>query len=244
LSFCARIVAGKKPAISERLMSGTKGEPVATLPMLPAGSRSHNAAKRDEQRAGYFEQVKQAQALLQHGRFDGARKLFAEALAQLDERASYERAAITEQLGRCLLLGGDAPAATAAYQEALAIVRQLPLGDGSKRLECAIQSGLGDTYRASGQFAEARAAYEAAIALSKMLKDERAQAIDFVHLGGLHLLAGEPQDAAGVFRAALDLFRRTRDTHSQALAQYQLGRTLHAMALRAKPRRSCTRRTH
>jgi SagB-type dehydrogenase family enzyme len=210
-------------------MSGTKGEPVATLPMLPAGSRSHNAAKRDEQRAGYFEQVKQAQALLQHGRFDGARKLFAEALARLDERASYERAAITEQLGRCLLLGGDAPAATAAYQEALAIVRQLPLGDGSKRLECAIQSGLGDTYRASGQFAEARAAYEAAIALSKMLKDERAQAIDFVHLGGLHLLAGEPQDAAGVFRAALDLFRRTRDTHSQALAQYQLGRTLHAM---------------
>ena len=106
-------------------MSGTKGEPVATLPMLPTGRRGHKAAKRGDQRPGYIEQVKQAQALLQHGRFDGARELFAEVLARLDEGASFERAAITEQLGRCLLLGGDAPAATAAYKEALAIVRQL-----------------------------------------------------------------------------------------------------------------------
>ena len=209
-------------------MSGTKGEPVATLPMLPTGSRSPKAAKRDGRRAGYIEQVKQAGALLQHGRFDGARVLFAEALAQLDEGARYERAAITEQVGRCLLLGGDAAAATAAYEEALAIVRRLPLGDGAKRLECAIRSGLGDAHRASGQFAEAREAFEAAIALSRMLKDERAQGIDFVHLGGLHLLTGQPQDAARAFRTAQDLFRRVGDQRSEALAHYQLGRALHA----------------
>lgn len=208
-------------------MSGTKERLVAGLPMLPAGDTSRRAAPRGDQRA-YLNQVKQAAALLQHGRFDGARVLFVEALAQLDEGASYERAAVTEQLGRCLLLGGDALAATAAYTEALTLAQRLPLGDGAKRLEGAIQSGLGNAHRATGKIAEARKAYEAAIALSTRLKDERAQAIDLVHLGALLLVANEPQDAAGTFRTALDLFSRAGDTQSQCLVHYQLGSALQA----------------
>lgn len=216
-------------------MTKHSGESVAgavILPGLPAGAGGRSPPEPATDRSWYLTEVKHAEILLQRRQFDRARAILEKILPRLGKRASFERAAVTEQIGRCLLQEGNTQAASAAYREAVEIAASLPLSDGCKRLQCAAWSGLGDACRAAGQFDRAREAYATAIGLSKVLKDERALGIDLVHLGMLELDESNFDPAAAAFRAALDIFQRHGDKHSQSVAHFQLGRTLLGLGLR------------
>lgn len=215
-------------------MTKHPGESVAgaaTLPMLPAGVRGQSHPEPAEDRSWYLEGVKHAEILLQRREFDRARAILEKMLPRFGKRTSFERAAVTEQIGGCLLQEGNAPAASLAYREAVEIAASLPLGDGAKRLQCAAWSGLGDACRAAAQFARAREAYTTAIALAKELKDDRAQGIDLVHLGMLDLDECLFGQAIAAFGAALDIFQRHRDLPSQSIAHSRLGRALLGLGL-------------
>ena len=193
---------------------------------LTAAGRGQTAPEPSADRSWYLTEVKHAEILLERHQFDRARAVLEKILPRLGKRASFERAAVTEQIGRCLLQEGDWQAASSAYRDAVKIAASLPLSDGSKRLQCAAWSGVGDAYRAGAHFAGAREAYSSAIALSKEVKDERALGIDLVHLGMLELDESNFAAATTAFRAALDIFQRHRDRNAQGAAHYQLARAL------------------
>ena len=200
----------------------------SALPGLPSGAPAQAQPEAQDAKAWYLEQANRAQTLLQHGYVDRARSTFESTLAGLGEAPSYARAAISERLGRCLLMSADPAAAAATFKQGLDVTDKIPLTDGVRGVQCALHSGLGDAYRAMGRLGDARKAYEAALALSTALKDLRAQGIDLDHLGALALAEGRLDDALAHYEAALGLFQKQRDRASEAVARHHMGRVLQA----------------
>jgi SagB-type dehydrogenase family enzyme len=108
------------------------------------------------------------------------------------------------------------------------IAAQLAPSEAVRSLQGVLHAELGDVLRATGRHAEARAAYEAALAIAQDLGDFRGQGIDQGHLGALALAEGRQEEALMRYQAALALFQKIREPALEALAWHQLGRVFHA----------------
>jgi SagB-type dehydrogenase family enzyme len=177
--------------------------------------------------ASYVDRANDGQRLLEQGHFQQAFDVFQGVLSGLPREPSYAHAAITERIGRCMLDAGKPAAAAAIFRQALSVTDKISLTDGVKGLRCMLQSSLGDAYRASDRPAEARGAYEAALAISKTLGDHRAHGVDLDHLGSLALAEGNIEDALKHYRAALDVFQAAGDRNAVGVAYHNMGRALH-----------------
>jgi SagB-type dehydrogenase family enzyme len=104
------------------------------------------------------------------------------------------------------------------------VLGKLAPSDGVKALRGTLRSELGDALRASGQFGEAKKAYEAAVKIAEERGDPRGQGIDLSHLGSLALTAGDLEAALTCQQKALQLFQRLHERDLEAAAWHQLGR--------------------
>jgi SagB-type dehydrogenase family enzyme len=79
----------------------------------------------------------------------------------------------------------------------------------------------------TGQYSEAKRAFEAALAVAEGLNDLRAQGIVQGQLGALALVEGRPEEARAHHRTALALFQQIREPALEALSWHQLGQIFH-----------------
>src|SRR5437016_2642997 len=87
--------------------------------------------------------------------------------------------------------------------------RGLPSGDA--RGLAADENNRGLIAQTLGDFVGARRAFEAALAANRGVGRRGAAAVNFVNLGNLAALSGEPEAAAGRYREALALYRAEDD---------------------------------
>ncbi len=175
----------------------------------------------------YVVEGKRGQQLLDHGRVGEAIGVFEAILARLGNTPSYGRAVTLSRLGRCCYASGRHDEAVQRVRDAIEVIGTLAPSDGVKALRGTLRSELGDALRASGQFGEAKKAYEAALKIAEERGDLRGQGIDVSHLGSLALTAGDFEAALTHQRRALQLFQRLHEPDLEAAAWHQLGRVHH-----------------
>ena len=104
-------------------------------------------------------------------------------LERLGAAPSYGRAVLLGHLGRCWWVAGRLDLAVASIGEALGVIAALPSGDDVSGLCAFVHVDLGDMFRADDREAEAREAYEAALALANELQDVAGRAVASERLG-------------------------------------------------------------
>jgi SagB-type dehydrogenase family enzyme len=124
-------------------------------------------------------------------------------LARLGLAPSYARAILLGHLARWWCVRGQLDLALACAGEALGLAATLPPTDGVRSLRGALHLDLGDMLRTAGGDADARDAYEAALALAEELQDVRGQAAASERLGMI-VYAAPRQDASPVEITAYD----------------------------------------
>jgi SagB-type dehydrogenase family enzyme len=90
-----------------------------------------------------------------------------------------------------------------------------------------LHAELGEALSSTGQYAEARQAFETALAIAGDLHDLRGQALAEGQLGDLSLTEGQLADAHLRYRAALALFQQIREPSLEAVSWHQLGQVFH-----------------
>ena len=192
---------------------------------LTAGARPES--DEDRSQAWYVSEGKHGQQLLDLGKVGPATEVFEAILTRLGDTPSYGRAVILGRLGRCFHMGGRPDLAVRHVREAMAVIGKLAPSDGVKRLRGTLRSELGDALRASGQFGDARKAYEAALKIAEELDDRLAQGVDLGRLGALALTEGKLEEALTHQQAAQRLFQQLHEPDMEAAACHQLGRIRH-----------------
>ncbi len=175
----------------------------------------------------YVAEGKRGEQLLDQGHVGQATQVFEAILARLGDTASYGKAVILGRLGRCFHIGGRPDVAVRHVREALDVIGRLAPGDGVKGLRGTLRSELGDAFRASGQYNDARKAYEAALKIAEELQDLRAQGVDLGQLGALALTEGRLDEALTCQQTARRLFQQLHEPDMEAAAWHQLGRIYH-----------------
>src|SRR3990172_8133749 len=175
----------------------------------------------------YLTQCNRGQQLLDGGEVDQARQVFEEVRVRLGEAPSYGRAVIFGRLGRCFHMAGRPDLAVGHLRQAMAVTETLAPSEGVQGLRGTLHSELGEVLRVTGQFAEARQAYEAALKIAEELNDLRARGVDLGQLGALALAEGKFEEAMQHYRAALLLFQQLHEPAMEAVAWHQLGRIFH-----------------
>jgi len=158
------------------------------------------------------------------GRYAEAAQIFTEILTALGDAPSYNRCLTLGRLGRCLRSLGQLGQAAQCYREALTVAGQLEPSAGVKRQTGALQTDLADVLTDMGDFAAARTAYEAALAIDEELGDLRGVAVDNGQLGTLALMQNNLPEAGQRYREALTTFQRLNEPASEAIYWHQLGR--------------------
>jgi SagB-type dehydrogenase family enzyme len=154
------------------------------------------------------------------------------ALGRLGAAPSFGRAAILERLGRCFHLGGRPDLALRHFREAMSISERLAPNADVRRLRRMLHSSLGDTFRTTGTYSEAREAYERALKLAGDVSDLLGQASDMSHLGALALMEGRLEEARARYEAALQLLQPLDEPALEVLARNELARILQLMGQR------------
>ncbi|TMH78435.1 MAG: tetratricopeptide repeat protein [Betaproteobacteria bacterium] len=126
-------------------------------------------------------------------------------LARVPDGPSCGKVVILGQLGRCFGMGRRSELALAHFRDAMLAAEQLPASDHAKGLRGSLYSDLGDVLLASGQFDEARRAYDTALRISEELSDLRGQGADLRRMGALALKAGRQEEAEIWFKKATDI---------------------------------------
>ena len=114
----------------------------------------------------YVAEGKRGQQLLDNGQVNQATDMFEAILTRLGDTPSYGRAVILGRLGRCFYTSGRPDLAVQHVREAIGVIGRLAPSDGVKGLRGTLRSELGDALRASGQYGDARKAYEAALKIA------------------------------------------------------------------------------
>ncbi|MSO82941.1 MAG: SagB/ThcOx family dehydrogenase [Acidobacteria bacterium] len=190
--------------------------------------RERPESAEDGAGAWYVAEGERGQQLLDHGHVEQATELFEDILARLGGAPSYGRAVMLGRLGRCFQMGGRPDVAAQHVRAAIEVVGRLAPSDGVKGLRGTLRSELGDAHRASGQYDEARKAYEAALKIAEELNDLRAQGVDLGRLGALALTEGKLEEALTRHQTARRLFQQLHEPAMEAAAWQQLGRAYHA----------------
>jgi SagB-type dehydrogenase family enzyme len=172
----------------------------------------------------YVVEGTRGQQLLDRGDVGEAIGVFEAILARLGNAPSYGRAVALGRLGRCCYVSGRHDEAVRRVRSAIEVIGKLAPSDGIKALRGTLRSELGDALRASGQFEEAKKAYEAALKIAEERGDLRGQGIDLSHLGSLALTAGDFEAALTHQQKALRQFQQLHERDLEAAAWHQLGR--------------------
>jgi SagB-type dehydrogenase family enzyme len=125
-------------------------------------------------------------------------------LGRLGVTPRYARAVILGHLGRCWWVAGRLDLAVASVAEAIDVAAVLPSSDDLAGLRGFLQADLGDMLRAGGLDAEARTAYETALALAECLQDVRGEAVLLERLGRPAAAPHRPADAPPFVITAYD----------------------------------------
>jgi tetratricopeptide (TPR) repeat protein len=188
------------------------------------------------------------QRLLDAGRAGEAMAVFEKVLARLEEQPSYYRCFTLTHLGRCSRVLGQSSRAVECSRQALAELERLEPSDlvkqhmattrypaqnyqASTSKACdlvkqhmaATQSDLGDALRDCGNYAEAREAYEASLAIARKLGDARVAAVADLQLGTLALFQNDLAEAERRYREALTAFQQLSEPATKAKTWHQLG---------------------
>lgn len=184
------------------------------------------APGRSEAEPWHVVEGKRGQQLLDRGESRKAKEVFESILKRLDDAPSYARAVILERLGRCFHMDGQPQLSLSPFREALAVLGSLAPSDGVRSLRGTLRSELGDSFRALGQYADARKAFEAALTIAEESGDVRAQAIELERLGAVASAEGQLEEAVTRHRAALALCRQLHDPAIEAGALHHLAGAL------------------
>lgn len=174
-------------------------------------------------RAWFLAQSNKGEALYAAGRHREAEGVFRDILNTMGETPTYERCLTLGRIGRCLEASGRTGEAAATYREGIAVAEKLEQSDGVRRQTGALQTDLADALRDMGDFAGARAAYEAGLEIDQELGDERGAATSQFQLGTLAMHEGNLAEAERRYQEALQTFRRLNEPASEATVQHQLG---------------------
>jgi predicted ATPase len=160
------------------------------------------------------------------------------AIAYLEEAAVLARQSgaaaslprILALLGRAAESQQDAERALGAYQEGLALAR----AGGPERLPSAayILNAVGNILRNRGDYAEARAHYQEALAVWREIGDPNGTTCGLCNLGTLACLCGDPEQALHQLRQSLLMAQENNDLRHAA---YSLLGLAAALPLRGKP---------
>src|SRR5205823_3086804 len=152
--------------------------------------RAQAASGASSSQAWYIAEGKRGEQLLDQGQVDQATQVFEAILTRLGTIPSYGRAVILGRLGRCFFVKGQPDVAARHVREAIEVIGRVAPSDSVKALRGALRSELGDALRASGQYGDARKAYEAALKIAQELKDRRSQSVELARLGVVAVTEG------------------------------------------------------
>ena len=124
-------------------------------------------------------------------------------------------------------MAGQAQHGIPRLSEAVISISRAPTSESVQVLRCMLQGQLGEALASTGQYAEARTACEAALAVAEGLDDLRAQGLGEGQLGAVALAEGKTEEALTRFRAASALFQRIGEFDLEALSRHQLGQICH-----------------
>ena len=173
----------------------------------------------------YIARVNVAEQLRTAGRYEEAKQMCTEILAELGEEASYERCVILNMLGRCLRTQGLLDKAVKLYHHGIATAENLPVSDRAKGLMSVLQTDLGDILTDMGDYDKARIAYQKSLAIDKELGNARGEAVTNLQLGTLDLLQGKLAEAAKVYQETRKIYHDLNEPGVEAIAWHQLGIT-------------------
>lgn len=141
-----------------------------------------------------------------------------EALAVMRELGDRDEEANTlVNLGSTLWDLSETQKALEAYKAALAIP------DAQQSIRAAAFNNLGTLYASLGDWNEAVASYDQAIAINRALHDDSRLADTFNNRGLAQHYAGDVEDARSSYEEALSLARKTRNLQAQILARNNVG---------------------
>ncbi|MCL4205223.1 MAG: tetratricopeptide repeat protein [Pirellulaceae bacterium] len=187
-------------------------------------AKSHAMAGETGSRAWYLAQSNRGEQLLAAGQVAEAARVFQEVHDKLGEAPSYERAVTLGRLGRCFRFGGRPDLAAEHARQAIAVLDKLEQTDDVKRHRGVCLTDLADALAEAGEFAEARKAYEASLAVKKEIGGERrGEGVVLGQLGTLAMREGRLDEAARRYREALALFQQLREPAGEAVFWHQLG---------------------
>jgi tetratricopeptide (TPR) repeat protein len=180
---------------------------------LKIGSESWFIARRN-----------QAQRLFDAGYYLQASAVFQDILAHLGEAHTSQRSSALFQLARCDHSRGKTAKAKALVHQALTEAQSLELTQHVQLMIGDRQAELGGILSDQGEYAAARAAYEAALAITEETNNHRAVLLIWDHLGLLALEQGALAEAEQRYRKCLETFQALHESASEAVAWHQLGR--------------------
>jgi tetratricopeptide (TPR) repeat protein len=161
--------------------------------------------------------------LFSDGRYPEAAQVFNEILVGLSDQPSYELCWILSRLGRCLAEQAQVTQALGFYRQGLALVQQLEVSDGVKRLMATLLTDSADAFKDIGDYGTARIAYEQSLALAKEMGDARGEAVANGQLGTLALFQDNIAEAAQRYLKALTKFQQLKEPAEEAVFWHLLG---------------------
>ena len=171
----------------------------------------------------YLTQSNKAEALYNAGRHSEAETVFRDILKTMGDTPSYEQSLTLLWLGRCMEASGRTHEAVQIYLEDIALSEKLEQDDGVRRQTGVVQNDLANALMDSGDFAGARAAYEAGLKIDIELGDERGAAVSQGQLGTLFMKEGNFAEAEKQYKHALQTFRTLNEPENEAITQHKLG---------------------
>jgi tetratricopeptide (TPR) repeat protein len=171
----------------------------------------------------YLARSVEAEQLFNVGRAAAAAQKFATILEGLGSQPSYDRCLTLSRLGRCLKAQSQLGAAAECYRSALAEAAQLEASDGMKRQQGGLQADLADVLMGMGDYAGAKAAYEASLEIAQEQEDARQVGVIKGQLGTLALMQGNLPEAEQRYQDALATFQGLHEPASEAVFWHQLG---------------------
>jgi tetratricopeptide (TPR) repeat protein len=185
--------------------------------------RAETAADERGSENWYLARSDLGEQLLAAGSFREAEAVFADMLTHLEEAPSYNRCVTLARLNRCCRSQGQASRGEEICLQALAEAGQLEPTIGVRGLISTLHADLGDTLKQGGRYRDARAEYEASLAIKTELGEDRGVAVALAQLGALALVENKLFEAESRYRQALDTFRGLGEPSTEAVAWHQLG---------------------